>query len=897
MLPFSRLSSAVLICIFYVTSQENLDNPQLCYLRCIAKCFYSDHLTLKQCSTKCKSYATESLCASNDISCWKTCKGLAVSINTTAPTNLYYNFTASSAINIGWQGAVDSLYYLQYSNTTSFDKNFADLLTENATLTNWDQKYGSFCSPQYFRIYSVSAGGISAFASIKIPEPQPPVKVPILLKSLRFLNQPFTVNSYFSNASLEIVLEHQKTGWPLGDKDLTMTPTFHMLNCDIADLAAAVPQPTFKKGTEPRTLVSIVGADMMYRRCQFLYYVSHVDSHTCGTSLDLPNPISSLMKTLKIECSIVKDAPCKHDTKGNQPPLCGQFEQFRYQILNKNINAKEPSTNITVNVTFQSTLALHKIPLYFVAFYGNAKKFAREIETDFIGVDLLNIIGNATNCPSFAKDGTCKKKLNPRSGSIILTNLRMDVLYGVTICAVMDPKNLEFPVFTNLTQNFKSKASKIFVDSKLYRKSHIVEVVIGVLASVVVSSIAIIIAFYCCYRKKSRSEKFAQMKVAQLEREQEKRYTELPKKQDLWELERRNLIIYDDKKLGSGAFGAVYMGKLIGIAKGHKDAQSTLGVNLMRAENCDVAVKMLPEYADEMSKSEFLREIALMKTLGYHERLVNMLACITETEPYCLIVEYCSDGDLLHFLRDRCKYMLKLTDVGIDYDNPQSADNLDFDMIITLKQLLMFAVQISYGLEYLSQKGFVHRDVAARNVLVHEKVNAKIGDFGLCRYIYAESANYKAKGGRLPVKWMSPEAIKFYEFTTKSDVWSFGILMFEIITLGGSPYPGIQPDDMMEYLENGGRMEQPDNCPYEYYEVMKSCWHRDPQCRPEFGAIRQKLAVQLEDITDEYSYLKLDSQRDYYNVAYGDETENNDAADSYGKKLLSDAKLFTNFSK
>ena len=284
-------------------------------------------------------------------------------------------------------------------------------------------------------------------------------------------------------------------------------------------------------------------------------------------------------------------------------------------------------------------------------------------------------------------------------------------------------------------------------------------------------------------------------------------------RKDLWELERRNLILYEDKKLGSGAFGAVYLGKLIGKAEGSKDAQSTLGVNLMRAENCLVAVKMLPEYADEMSKSEFLQEIGLMKKLGYHERLVNMLACITDSEPYCLVVEYCSDGDLLHFLRERCKYMLKLDEQNIDYSSPDCEYDFDTDMIMTVKQLLMFSVQISYGLEYLAQKGFVHRDVAARNVLVNDKNSAKIGDFGLCRYIYAETSNYKSKGGRLPIKWMSPEAIRHYEFTTKSDVWSFGILMFEIITLGGTPYPGIQPDDMLKFLESGNRIPQPDNCP------------------------------------------------------------------------------------
>lgn len=257
--------------------------------------------------------------------------------------------------------------------------------------------------------------------------------------------------------------------------------------------------------------------------------------------------------------------------------------------------------------------------------------------------------------------------------------------------------------------------------------------------------------------------------------------------------------------LTSGAFGAVFLGRLIGQAKGSKDAQSTLGVNLMRAENCQVAVKMLPEYADELSKQEFLREIGLMKTLGYHERLVNMLACITDSEPYCLVVEYCSDGDLLHFLRDRCQYLLQLEEGA----EPEP------DMALGLKQLLMFAVQISFGLEYLSQKGFVHRDVAARNVLVHDRSSAKIGDFGLCRFIYAEGAQYKSKGGRLPLKWMSPEAIRQYEFTTKSDVWSFGVLMFEIVTLGGCPYPGVPPEDMLDWLESGKRMEQPDNCPDE----------------------------------------------------------------------------------
>ncbi|MFH4983987.1 hypothetical protein AB6A40_010696 [Gnathostoma spinigerum] len=104
--------------------------------------------------------------------------------------------------------------------------------------------------------------------------------------------------------------------------------------------------------------------------------------------------------------------------------------------------------------------------------------------------------------------------------------------------------------------------------------------------------------------------------------------------------------------------------------------------------------------------------------------------------------------------------------------------------------------------------------------------------------------------------------------------------MFEIITLGGSPYPGVQPDDMMNHLERGERMERPDNCPEDFYEVMSECWAENPKDRPDFGIIRQKLATQLEQCTEEYSYLKLDSQRDYYNVQYSDESFHSSPASS-----------------
>ncbi|VBB25353.1 unnamed protein product [Acanthocheilonema viteae] len=798
------------ILLLFVTSQINggnldLSRMRICQLRCIAKCVIDDEND----KTGDKEF------------CWKTCgSNLNEESKPEIPKHIEWAYTPYYSINITWNGN-GTLYLLEMARKSRDNDNIQE-----------------------------------------IPPTSPDIVKNLTVQSMEYINQSFSENGYYSNGTVKLILQYPspKYTWPLGEKDIKVDLLFHMVSCNIPDLSKAVPAPEFETGEESRTLVAKFGADLMYRKCQFLYYVSGVQSHRCGTTKTNNDFNQNSMKPLKINCATVQNSPCNDNPLVYHPPMCGQVEGFNYHILNDYINPDDMNSNITVNVTFRSML-MKKKPLYFMAFYGDAKPFDREIDVELLGVEMRQILGNATNCPKFNQNGTCAVKLNLINASIIITNLRMNKLYGVTICAIIDPHNVTHPEVNGVALGMKSKANKIFIDSA----GLLTGIIAGSTATVVLLLVSI---FIWIQRKQNAKIKIHQLKLEQMKYNNDLRYTNLPKKQDIWELERRNLIIYDDQKLGSGAFGSVYKGRLIGIAKGNKNAQSTLGINLMRAENCDVAVKKLLEYADQLSKSEFLNEISLMKTLGYHERLVNMLACITETEPYCLIVEYCSDGDLLHFLKKRCAYMMKLTEMGIDYGGSNLDEKINSDLVITLKQLLMFAVQISYGLEYLSQKGFVHRDVAARNILVHDKTNAKIGDFGLCRYIYRDSANYKSRGGRLPVKWMSPEAIKYYEFTMQSDVWSFGILMFEIITLGGTPYPGIQPDDMLEHLDAGGRMDQPDNCPNNYYEVMRNCWAHEPSLRPDFGTIRQKLASQLEDITDQYSYLKLDNQRDYYNVVY-----------------------------
>uniref|UniRef100_A0AAY4B8M1 Tyrosine-protein kinase n=1 Tax=Denticeps clupeoides TaxID=299321 RepID=A0AAY4B8M1_9TELE len=254
----------------------------------------------------------------------------------------------------------------------------------------------------------------------------------------------------------------------------------------------------------------------------------------------------------------------------------------------------------------------------------------------------------------------------------------------------------------------------------------------------------------------------------------------------------RNHLILEDGELGSGNFGTV----LKGIYKMTK-TQKQVAVKILKNDDSNTAVR------DEM-----LREAKVMQQLD-NPYIVRMIG-ICEAESLMLVMELAELGPLHKFLHK--------------------------NKHICMKNITELVHQVSMGMKYLEDNNFVHRDLAARNVLLVTQHYAKISDFGLSKAITEENNYYQAKGhGKWPVKWYAPECMNFFKFSCKSDVWSFGVLMWEAFTYGQKPYKGMKGNEVIQMIERGERMDAPPNCPPEIYELMKTCWTYKPQERPSFA--------------------------------------------------------------
>ncbi|XP_025770943.1 insulin receptor-related protein [Puma concolor] len=281
---------------------------------------------------------------------------------------------------------------------------------------------------------------------------------------------------------------------------------------------------------------------------------------------------------------------------------------------------------------------------------------------------------------------------------------------------------------------------------------------------------------------------------------------------DEWEVPREQISII--RELGQGSFGMVYEGLAQGLEAGE--------------ESTPVALKTVNELASPRERIEFLKEASVMKAFKCHH-VVRLLGVVSQGQPTLVIMELMTRGDLKSHLRSL---------------RPEAENNPGLPRP-ALGDMIQMAGEIADGMAYLAANKFVHRDLAARNCMVSQDFTVKIGDFGMTRDVY--ETDYYRKGGKglLPVRWMAPESLKDGIFTTHSDVWSFGVVLWEIATLAEQPYQGLSNEQVLKFVMDGGVLEELESCPLRLQELMSRCWQQNPRLRPTFTHILDSIRGEL----------------------------------------------------
>lgn len=343
------------------------------------------------------------------------------------------------------------------------------------------------------------------------------------------------------------------------------------------------------------------------------------------------------------------------------------------------------------------------------------------------------------------------------------------------------------------------KDEKLVLEELIPREDELLGVEVVVTVGIVFVAMAIVITFYKCRKGnetilKNMLRTPATVSVAFSESE--------------WEFDRERLTM--EEQLGEGAFGRVFSAQAQDLIPGESTTK--------------VAVKILKQNHTGSDVKDLLDELEVMKKVCRHPNIINLLGCCTKDGPLFVIVEYARYGNLKDFLRDH---------------RPNVNTKPEDLYVLSNDQLISFAHQIALGMEHLSSVKCIHRDLAARNVLVSDALTLKIADFGLAR-----NKDYyrKRTSGRLPICWMAPESLQDGYFDSRSDVWSFGVVLWEIVTMGAHPFMAIDTwKQLLEDLQHGKRLERPGSCSDDVYRIMKDCWELQAELRPTFTDLVRQL--------------------------------------------------------
>ncbi|KAG3287706.1 muscle associated receptor tyrosine kinase, transcript variant X1 [Ictidomys tridecemlineatus] len=385
--------------------------------------------------------------------------------------------------------------------------------------------------------------------------------------------------------------------------------------------------------------------------------------------------------------------------------------------------------------------------------------------------------------------------------------------------------------------NLPSSSSSSFSVSPTYSMT----VIISIMSSFAVFVLLTITTLYCCRRRKewkNKKREAAAVTLTTLPSEllldrlhPNPMYQRMPLllNPKLLSLEYpRNNIEYV-RDIGEGAFGRVFQARAPGL--------------LPYEPFTMVAVKMLKEEASADMQADFQREAALMAEFD-NPNIVKLLGVCAIGKPMCLLFEYMAYGDLNEFLRSMSPH----TVCSLSHSDLSTRAQVSSPgpPPLSCTEQLCIARQVAAGMAYLSERKFVHRDLATRNCLVGENMVVKIADFGLSRNIYSADYYKANENDAIPIRWMPPESIFYNRYTTESDVWAYGVVLWEIFSYGLQPYYGMAHEEVIYYVRDGHILSCPENCPLELYNLMRLCWSKLPADRPSFPSIHRILERMCE---------------------------------------------------
>ncbi|XP_071956949.1 fibroblast growth factor receptor-like [Antedon mediterranea] len=296
-----------------------------------------------------------------------------------------------------------------------------------------------------------------------------------------------------------------------------------------------------------------------------------------------------------------------------------------------------------------------------------------------------------------------------------------------------------------------------------------------------------------------------------------------------YEIPRNRIVV--QSKVGRGEFGKVMMGHVIGL---DGSDEMTVAIKSLR-DNCD-------------RKDDMLDEIRLLIELGKHQNIIKLVGCVTTSQPYLALFDFMKYGNLLEFLRMArqkiCYYVITFKRSTTFVRDGAKLEDQIYDL--SLVDQLNMSRQIANGMLFVSSLRYYHGDLAARNVLVGENLTMKICDFGLAADIYQTGYNRMTPEQKRPIKWSSLETLLEGVCTIKSDVWSYGVVLYEVFTLGAVPYPRIDTETLLNNLKAGKRLPKPEHCLEEVYRLMLRCWLKNPIERPNFDNIVEEFTEFLE---------------------------------------------------